>query len=299
MKNVGKKIAPEHDGNHYPSGKDDETFQESWAFSWFDPVSKIGGWQHIGMQRPRKIADLNSYLSYRGDIVGRFIDLEMKMPEDDFTDLEIGPIKIKTKIPLTSHQITIDHGDYSVDLTMNAFVGPYGMGHKDADSHWESFGRVEGVANISGNKIPVSGLAFQDRSWGGRDMTGLLAYRLMTAIFDENLIFRLFQMTRKDGHSDYGFVYDSGTFHEISGIESDIRMGGDGTTLKDATINVWTKSGRGYQLQGWCADNDLVVQRDNLIGSHSNTVYHCGGRLGAGFIDVQGLRAPAPFHKLR
>lgn len=297
IKNIGSPIGPEHDRNHLPAPGDGDAFQESFAFAWYDPVSRIGGWQHFGMQRPRGIVDINSYLSHDGRIVGRYENLKLPMPDGDFTDLTVGPVSIRSQVPLTTHAISIDHGAARVDLVMEAFLGPYGMGHQDADSHWESFGRISGSALIDGATIPVSGLAFQDRSWGDRDMSSLVGFRLATAIFDETLVFRLFQMTRTDGQFDYGYVYDNGRFHEVAGLSLNVGMDTDCVNVRTAEIDVWTKDNRGYRLNARAMDRDLIIMRDGLSSSHGSTVYDCGGRLGIGFLDVLPLREPASFHR--
>src|ERR1700746_2253392 len=70
-------IAAGDDRNHQSNG--DEKWQGSWAFSWFDPVNRVAGYHHTGMQRVRGIADCWSWLSVDGRLVYRFNDNQMAL----------------------------------------------------------------------------------------------------------------------------------------------------------------------------------------------------------------------------
>src|SRR6202034_4352744 len=152
-----------------------------------------------------------------------------------------------------------------VDIVMDAFVAPFSMGHRGADSHWESFGRIAGEIRVDGAITRIAGLAFQDRSWGARDLSSLLGMRIATAIFDENLVFRLFQMTRSDGHTDYGFMIDSGQFYELAGMQLDVVVGTDGLSVKSIDVALWTKNGRGYRLTGRVEASDPCIGREGFF----------------------------------
>ncbi|MFA5631562.1 MAG: hypothetical protein WC997_08635 [Porticoccaceae bacterium] len=283
-------IDASHDANHYPEDESDVGFQESWALTWLDPVSRIAGWHHFGMQRVSGITDVNSYISQAGHILGRHVDLTMPMPDGDFTRLDLGSIQIESLEPLKKHAVTIEHGRARVNLVMEAFVGPFFRGHREAPSHWESFGEVTGTAAIDGRIIPLKGLAFQDRSWGSRNLGSLVACRLVTAIFGADLIFRIFEMTYANDRQVHGLVIDNGVHHEIAHAELVAGMAGDALNISDIAARLWTVDARGYLLSGTSLDNDIQENRDGKVSIQGNFIYECGGRQGVGFVvDLRGM----------
>ncbi|MCB8913422.1 hypothetical protein KUG88_25210 [Rhodococcus rhodochrous] len=87
-----------HDAGHSPP--DDaasESFQESLALTWVDPIAKAAGWHHFGLQYSRDVADVNSYLSHRSVVVGRDERLTAPVATGDFTEtISVGGISRTT-----------------------------------------------------------------------------------------------------------------------------------------------------------------------------------------------------------
>lgn len=284
MKTSDQRVDVRHEDSHHPAAADGPLFQESWAFAWVDPVSRLAGWHHFGLQRNRGVADINSYLALDGQVVGRHEDLEHPMPEGDFPNLSFPTIRIAAVERLKTHAISISHGDARVDLTMNAFVGPLDWKHQEAPSHWESFGTVTGQAEVRGRTFPVSGMAFQDRSWGSRDLRDMAACRVITAIFGDDLVVRIFEVKNQGKSVQYGYVHDGDRQFAIQRADINLGMANDSLNLADLQATAWTQGGRGYALSGTCIDNEIGLNRDERVSIQGNFVFRHGGRVGTGFV---------------
>jgi hypothetical protein len=77
---LGELVEEDHDGSHFPTSADNDLWQESATFGWYDPKTKIGSWQHVGLARGRGLADVNSFVSHRGEIVARYQNLSLPLP---------------------------------------------------------------------------------------------------------------------------------------------------------------------------------------------------------------------------
>lgn len=297
---LGELVAEaEHDRSHHPSSQDGELWQESGAFGWYDPATKIGSWQHVGLARGRGIADVNSFISYRGEIVGRYQHLALPLPAGDFSDFTLGPLSLKSKRPLASHAMSIRHDRVQADVVLETLVGPYWMNYHDAKNHWEGFGRVSGTVRIDGKSMAVAGHCFMNRSWGARDWSTMLSYRIVTAAFGRDLIFRLFQATRPGQYAEHGYILDRGEFLTVDRIEGEFGMASDGVSVVSADATAWTTAGVAYRLSGRCVDCDVMTQRDSFMNAHGNAVFECGGRVGTGFLIAVELKAPTREHRER
>lgn len=296
---LGDPVAPEHDRSHFPSPQDSELWQESGAFGWYDPATRIGSWQHVGLQRRRGIADVNSFMSYRGEIVGRYQNLQLPLPSGDFSDFTLGPLSLTTRKPLASHAMSIRHDRVRADVVLNMHVGPHWMNYHDAKNHWEGFGRVQGTVELDGKSIGVAGNCFMNRSWGPRDWSTMLSYRLVTAVFGPDLVFRLFQATRPGEYAEHGYIIDRGEFLTVDRIDCEFGMANDGVSVVGAQATAWTTSGVAYRLSGRCVDCDIMTQRDNFMNAHGNAVFECGARVGTGFLIAVELKAPTKVHRER
>lgn len=287
------EVGPEHDNNHLaPEGETDLTWQESWAFAWYDPLNRIGGWQHCGMQRLRGVTDINSYVAHDGRMIDDYEHDAFPLPAQDYTNITFGPVTLKSLEPLTKHQVILANVNSHADLTLNTTVGPFWMGHGNAPHHWEGFGRVTGQVKLADKTVPVNGFFFHDRSWGTRDWDGMFVIRLVCAIFGDDMIFRLFQMTGPQGRKEYGYALINGQFKSVLALDNEILMTGDGMTPAGVQITAYTEGGEAWRITGRARDTHLMTHGPKWMMSHSNLVYECGGRVGTGFLEVSERRVP-------
>lgn len=286
-------LPPEAESNHYPTGQD-EDWQESWACAWYDPLARVGGWHHVGLARVREQADLWSCIWIDGEFVHRFQKLDLAIPDQELTDLRLGPLHLWTEEPLLSHGIALadaDH-DLSARIECQRAVDPIAFSYSAAKGHWEVYGCFSGELRVGQSKTPVKGHSFVDRSWGKRDWSDILTYRLIWAMFGSDLAFKLYVMRCKSGSQIFGVAMIEAEQIAIRHVEIDVVMHSDGISPKGAEITVFVENGRIYSFAGRCDGSDVGVQRDGFMCGHGNATFECGGRLGTGFIEAKELSVP-------
>src|SRR5215210_3843003 len=85
-----RDVGPEEFGRHDPGPDAHESWQESWGFSWHDPIRRAGGINHVSIWRNRGVADVWSWVALDGKVVGKYQSLNLPMPEPDFPNWSAG-----------------------------------------------------------------------------------------------------------------------------------------------------------------------------------------------------------------
>jgi hypothetical protein len=288
------------DGSHFPVGEEKDTWQESWCLYWYDPIKHIGGFHHIGLQRLRYIADVWSWICSHGESVHKFHDMELPLPEDDFSDLHIGPFHLKTIEPLMKRCVTIRSSDIEAGLTYETLAGPISLSYDTVAGadvgrhHYEDMGRVTGTVSIAGQKISVRAFAFQDRSWGLRDWAKFLTYRAVWACFGQDLFLFVLHFTDPNGSRDWGYVHRNGRITHISAVDTKVEMNSDGATPSAVRVTAWTAEGEGIQIDGNCVGGEIQTHRDGFMMGNASCVFKMGGRIGTGYVEVSELKRLTP-----
>ncbi|WP_419827578.1 DUF7064 domain-containing protein [Sphingomonas sp.] len=285
------------DHNHEPEDGASVDWQESFCLAWYDPVQRIGGFQHTGMQRVRGIADAWCWITHEGRAVEKYHNNKLPLPEADYSDITIGPIQLRSEQPLTHRRLMVEHGRVRADLRYAARGETVGLSYDVGGSsmgrgHWENFGRVAGTVTIDGTDYAIDAAAFQDRSWGTRDWGSILTYRWNWATFGDDLIFSIYRVVGRDGTQAMGHVFDRGTWHQVRSVDFAIEMASDGVSPLGSIATVWLDDGTGYRLRGRCDGSSVQTQRDGYMMCNACTNYELGGRLGTGFIEVSELKQP-------
>ena len=291
------EITAADDRNHLPEDPDDQDWQESFCLAWYDPVLRIGGFHHTGMQRVRNIADAWSWIAVNGRVVHKYLNNDLPLPADDYSDLTIGPFHLKSDRPLTHRTLRIDDRDVLASLDFAASGDTLGMSYDSGGSaigkgHWENFGTVTGTVTCEGAEYQVNGLAFQDRSWGARDWSSIYAYRWNWASFGDDLIISVYHVTGSDGTRSLGHVFDRGEWRDIRSVDFVAEMAGDGITPLGSRVDIWMPNGGGYRLRGVCDGSSVQTHRDGFMMANACTRYELGGRIGAGFMEASELKKP-------
>jgi len=293
---------PENElGRHEPGPE--ESWQESWGFSWHDPIRKAGGIHHISIWRNRGIADVWSWTALHGKVVGKYQNLKLPVPDKDFPNWSAGGQTVTTHSG-RSCRLEVAYEKSKLDLNYEAHTDPIAFSY-DVDgsswggNHYESIGRVNGTVAADGEVVPVSGFAWQDHSWGPRRWADTKSHRWIVAEFGPDFFFSAIQIIRENSPVGVpiGFVYDNGRLHKLSQVTFGSRISDDGHSPEGCDARIWTDSGHGYRIQGNVHTASPSSHNEGMFFTDGLAVFECGGRLGAGILEIQELKAPAIWHK--
>jgi len=305
MTHVTRPIPDHMLGRHEAPEGADESWQESWGFVWHDPLRAAGGIYHLSISRLRGVADVYNWVAYDGKVVGKYQNLNLAPPEQDYPDWVAGGMSITTRSARECRVVsTFEDVDVKLDLDYRAFTDPvtFSLDLGDATwgkDHYETVGRADGTVTIDGDALPVSGFAWQDHSWGPRRMADLLTHRWILAGFGPDLFMSALQIVTPAGPDlvPMGFIYDHGEVHEPVAMTYEARQADDGHTPLGCDARIWTKAGHGYHVTGTVRGASPSSQLEGFWCTDGLATFECGGRLGAGILETQELRGPAPWHR--
>jgi hypothetical protein len=293
------EIPVEDDAGH-PAGPED-SWQESFAVTWYDPQSRVGGHFHTGLQRNRGLADYWSHVAVDGRIVAHELAITAPTWEGDYPNLNLGPLAISGVEPLRSYRVQATYDDVVCDVTYEAYPGPV-LGYKMdssgaaiAKGHFESYGRVKGTVDIDGRRIDFKGMGFHDHSWGSREYGSLLGMRNLMVNFGPDLYIQTFDCTTPGGRSVFGHIYADGEHQALVGITGKTEIADDGWTPLGIDMTLWTENGRGYRVTGVSDCTTYNVGWADTLRGVGYLRCELGGRVGGGQIWVGEMGQPAPW----
>ena len=293
-------ITPDDDHSHKPNG--DEKWQESWAFSWFDPITRVAGYHHTGMQRGRGIADCWSWFAVGGQLVYRFNDNQMVLPADDYTNMKIGPLQVRSLVPNVKREVTYTGEGCTGSVIYEAFRKEPIVLHKkktkgsyfdeiSSDGHYETMGTVKGSLDINGRRIEINGLGYDDRSWGARAW-GSLHYRVFWANFGPDFYLIAYHVATDKGGTAFGWVCENGTFREVVALDFCVNTNIDGVTARGGSVRLWTEDRSGLVIDIVIDGQSVITQRDGFMCSPGIGIATCGGHLGAAMLEFSEMKHP-------
>jgi hypothetical protein len=295
---------PESDNYRHPPGKgDDEWYQESWAVCWYDPVVQVAGYQHFGLQHRRGLADLWSTLIYKGQVRYHHHSITLPLPQTDYDDMRVGPLRVVCEQPLMRHRIIEGDDKASCNVVYEAYFAPcrYDLDFEGAacgKGHYENFGRVRGTFNVDGATIEVNGYGYHDHSWGRRDWGEIVSFRNMQANFGPDFcVYILDMISDKAGRTAMGYIYKDGVFHSLSRVDGRTGVADDGHSPASYEAYAWTNDGfGGLHIVGESQAYNIDAHM-GYFQTNGHMVWRSGGRLGAGWTDLRELGNPAAWHR--
>lgn len=185
---------PEEEGLHPAS--DDEFWQESVVFCWWDRNHGVGGFHRIGHEPNWRDGPIISLWNH------------VFTPHHIYKDASTLPLRDADKLPnglgggdtcrfeYTDHAIwTIDAPDVKAELHAADCHTPVDIFPKNSDltrdfapEHMEVAGTVSGCLQIKGRSYDIDGLAFRDHGWGRRVWSALTSHRWVAMSFGHDMM---------------------------------------------------------------------------------------------------------------
>jgi hypothetical protein len=299
-----REISPDEFGGHQPPEGAEESWQESWGFAWHDPKRRAGGINHISIWRRRGVADVWSWVALDGQVVGKYQNLNLPLPDEDFPNWALGGQRVTTESGRRC-RLQLSYDTAEADLNYESHTAPLAFplnvdGSTWGDSHYESIGRINGTVSAGGAEpVAVSGFAWQDHSWGPRRWADTLSHRWIMASFGPELFMSVLTVITEAGPEavPMGFVFERGDLHFLDRITFGTRIADDGHSPAGCDAEIWTKAGHGYHVTGQVHTASPSSHVEGFWFTDGLATFECGGLLGAGILEVQDLKGPAPWHR--
>jgi hypothetical protein len=301
---VGLSVAIElGDLATHASDTDDARWQESFYLGWYDAFTGVGGAHHFSRKPAGGVAHVWSWVSVRGVVVGRAQDHALRCPPAGLTDVDLGALHVATRSP-SDISLTARTPAASVELEYVAFCDPVefsmdGSGVALGGRHYETTGRVTGRVTVGEDEYTIDGGAWQDHSWGLRQLASIPSSRFFFAVFDDTLAMSAHLLVSTTGSTTtFGWTYDRGVVRTVRHYAVPAQIADDGISPISCDIRLHADRGGGYRLQGTVDGCVLMGGADwtagDWFGMDGLTTFECGGRLGEGIFEVCELKALSP-----
>jgi hypothetical protein len=296
---------PEADlGRHEPPEGTDESWQESWGMFWCDSARRAGGINHISIQRLRGIADVFSWCALEGEVIARYQHLNLVPPAagNDFPHWSLGGQSVRQH-SARACRVETRYGDAATLIEYEAYTDPVNFNF-DVDGvqwgarHWEGIGSIEGTVTApDGTDVPVSGVGWQDRSWGPRKWSSSLSHRMLWASFGPDLFLSVITLMNDTSPEliPVGWVYDKGELRVVERASYGMRIDDDGHSPRSADARFWVDGDRGYHVAGASHVAAASSHVEGFWFTQAVATLECGGRLGYGFIEAHEQNGVPPW----
>ena len=301
---VGLNVAIEGDDlATHATDTDDPRWQESFYLGWYDAFSRVGGAHHFSRKPAGGVAHLWSWVSVDGRVVGRTQDHALPCPAPGLTDVDLGALHVLTR-SAKEMSLTATTPAASVELDYLALCDPVefsmdGSGVALGGRHYETTGRVTGRVRVAGDEYAIDAGAWQDHSWGTRELASIPSSRFFFAVFDDTLAMSAHLLVSTTGSTrTFGWTYERGVVRTVRHYAVPAQIADDGISPISCDIRLHVDRGGGYRLSGAVDSCVLMGGADwtagDWFGVDGLTRFECGGHLGEGLFEVCELKALSP-----
>lgn len=289
-------IDPRDTSRHTPDASDNAYWQESFFIGWHDVRNCCGGHHHISLYPYRGLAHVWSWLALDGRVIARVQEHALPLPSDDLRDLRLGPFHFKAGASVRDLRFEAGFDNAQLSLDYRSLYDPVEIsldaaGMTIGARHYESMGRVRGSLEASGRQIAIDGVAWQDHSWGTRKFSSNPAGRWLFAVFGDDFAVSAFCLATPTAAKEFGYVWDGGAIRPVDRAAFRMIVNDTEVTPAGCDATVGTEDARAWRIQGevhtvaisggtgW-SDGGEWWGYDGLAR------FECGGRVGAGFLEV-------------
>lgn len=189
----------------HPAGPEDN-WQESWAFSFRDPLSGLGGHLRCGVTINRGLGNLWCAVFQNRNKIFR-LNLE-DLPFQPLAEGQIGFGAGPQRLFFDGEhlRLKLDHPECQLDLVLEDIASSAekfddsGKMGSVYSSHFNMHCHVRGSVVLGGARLVVKdGMGWRDHSWGPRRWDRFLTHRSFHGSFGQDLNFHLLTLLTDDG----------------------------------------------------------------------------------------------------
>ncbi|ORA62995.1 propanediol utilization protein [Mycobacteroides franklinii] len=271
---MSKQYDAADEGSHDPA-TDDADWQESVFVHWYDRNAGIGGVSRIGHEPNRPgggRSALQCFVATGRGIRFRRNDFQLPFVEAS-TPRGFRAGGSQWHVDSGAPRLVIDEPGCSVDLTMDNFYpltdffpSASSMAQDFAKDHYETSGRIRGMARIDGRSFEVDGMYHRDHSWGVRKTMTLKSHRWISGTFGPDLSFgSILWHASDESLVKVGYLVRDGEIHYATDVDAITYLEPDGLTHRGGEVTWSMPDGEVLTLQADVMD---------AVVAHLHNVYY-------------------------
>lgn len=283
---------------------DDELWQESDAYWFYDTEQGIGGFHRIGQKPKLGKGQLTLFVFKTG--AQRFV-----MSDGDRTEKELtSAARQESKQVVGGHtaealgdarmRFTWEEPETSADLEFyEAFYEPRDwsksghskdfMSNINSDGHLECSGKIRGVIRIGDSSYNIDALAHRDRSWGVRDnaRVSMHRYRMFSGTVGPEMSFACFLLDLKGGQKMVaGFAKVEGQDYDVHDLRVITLLDSDGLTPLKSIGILTLESGEELRIETTSVQGFITPVREaNSVSQDHISTFIYKDKIG--FMDLE------------
>ena len=199
----------------HPAGSD-INWSESYYFSFFDPVSDVGGFFRIAAEANKQQCNTWLHLMKGGKPLYNRFRLNLPYTPAGLDDITVGGLRLRLIEALQTIAISFADRHLRFDLRWDAYhevidmhEAMGGLSESVAKGHYEQSGMMTGRITIGELDIDVNGFSFRDHSWGARNWEGVRIWKTCVGQFGHDFAFAAGEITELNGNKSYlGLIFD-------------------------------------------------------------------------------------------
>lgn len=209
-----------------------------------------------------------------------------------FDEWIVDGLEIRQDLKFEHATVKWSDPSFEVSWSFDAFHPPYAYAnHPDgcpsyiADNRIEQSGRVKGVVELGGRRIPFDTVAHRDHSWGTRDWLVLQSCRWLHAEVGDEIAVHFWDFFAYGQRATRGYVFKANRMAEI--VSLDLKWTGDSSYNHcEYTCEITDDVGRVTNLVGEVFGHYELVPTPDLVLKEGPGFVTVDGRRGSGWLEI-------------
>ncbi|WP_214364877.1 hypothetical protein [Pseudonocardia sp. H11422] len=190
----------------------------------------------------------------------------------DFTDWQVGPLRVRHGEPHKHAHVTFEHEGVSLDYRFEAINEAFSYhDNRDgcpgflADDRLEQCGLVTGTLTIGDRRIEFDTTGHRDHSWGTRDWTAFHHYKWVNVQAGSDVAVNFMHGLAMDRQYELGYVHRDGEQSPVVSIEAHVERDDEYYAYTSARFVVTDEKGRVTEIETGNRTSLIVWSAGGLV----------------------------------
>lgn len=273
--------------------------RESLIFLLFLPEENLGMIAYTWVDGESVASSMITVFGQDDERLVHHVVSDVKMdPDADFTDWQVGPLRVRHGEPHKYAHVTFDHDDVSLDYHFEAINKAFSY-HDNADGcpsfladdRLEQCGLVTGTLTIGDRRIEFDTTGHRDHSWGTRDWTAFHHYKWVNIQAGSDVAINFMHGLAMDRQYELGYVHRDGEQSPVTSIEAHVERDDEYYAYTSAHFVVTDEKGRVTEIETGNRTSLVVWPAGGLVSRDAAGACTVAGRPGIVHVEEGWLPA--------